>query len=170
MLNQTDDLGRICVILTLHRYPELITHVFSVCTPYTAPHKEYSSLEELVRGRLPQFGYQLHLCSPEVEAAVTSKESIKQFLNGLYGGKGTNGEVAFDPAKGILIENLPKIGKSKLFNDKVSSVDDGDDRSIVFIILYQVYALDLARRESFELLGLRSSPGRPAFFRRSSGH
>jgi len=67
---------------------------------------------------VPQFGYQLHLASPEVEAAIQTKEQMRQFLNGMYGGKGPKGQVIFDPEKGVLFENLPKVGKSRLFTDK----------------------------------------------------
>ncbi|KAF2735951.1 alpha/beta-hydrolase [Polyplosphaeria fusca] len=100
-------------------YPELISHVFAVCTPYTAPHKDYVSLEDLVAGFLPQFQYQIHLASGEVEKSVNSEATIRQFLKGLYGGRGPNGEAAFEPEKGVLAENLPKIGESKLMNGKV---------------------------------------------------
>jgi hypothetical protein len=103
----------------IYRHPELVSHAFSVCSLYTAPHKEYHSTEDIVNGRAPQFGYQLQLASPEVESAVQTKEQLRQFLNGMYGGKGPNGEVIFSPEKGLLFENLPKVGKSKLFSDKV---------------------------------------------------
>jgi soluble epoxide hydrolase/lipid-phosphate phosphatase len=101
-------------------YPELVSHVFSVCTPYTAPHKEYFSTEDLVKGPLPQFAYQLHLASGEVEKSVKDKQSIRQFLKGLYGARGPKGELAFDPEKGVLPENLPIIGESRILNGKVS--------------------------------------------------
>ncbi|KAF2277774.1 alpha/beta-hydrolase [Westerdykella ornata] len=100
-------------------YPDLITHVFSVCTPYTPPHRKYFSLEQLVAGELPQFQYQIHLASGEVEKAVKDEASIRAFLKGLYGAKGPNGELAFDPEKGILVENLFKIGESRLLNGKM---------------------------------------------------
>jgi len=116
--------GSMCGGLIIFRHPDLVTHVFSVCTPYTEPRKDYYSMEDLVKGPLPQFGYQLHLAGPEVEAALQSEEQIKQFLSGMYGGKGPNGELAFDPVKGFLIENLPKLGKGRLFSDKVSSAEE----------------------------------------------
>jgi soluble epoxide hydrolase/lipid-phosphate phosphatase len=102
-------------------YPELVSHVFSVCTPYTAPHKVYFSTEDLVKGRLPQFAYQLHLASGEVEKSVKDEQSIRQFLRALYGARGPNGELGFDPEKGVLTENLPIVGESTILNGKVSS-------------------------------------------------
>jgi hypothetical protein len=103
------------------RHPELITHVFAVCTPYTAPHRDYISVEDLANGPLPQFAYQIHLASGDVEKSVNNEQSIRQFLKGLYGARGPNGELAFDPMKGVLAENLPLIGESKILSGKVSS-------------------------------------------------
>jgi hypothetical protein len=82
----------------------------------------YFSTEDLVKGQLPQFGYQLHLASGEVEKSVKDEQSIRQFLRGLYGARGPNGELVFDPEKGILAENLPVIGESRILNGKVSDI------------------------------------------------
>ncbi|OAL48395.1 alpha/beta-hydrolase [Pyrenochaeta sp. DS3sAY3a] len=100
-------------------YPDLVSHVFSVCTPYTAPHREYFSTEDLVKGQLPQFAYQLHLASGEVEKTVKDEQTIRQFLRGMYGARGPNGELAFDPEKGVIEKNLPTIGESRILNGKV---------------------------------------------------
>jgi hypothetical protein len=102
-------------------YPDLVSHVFSVCTPYTAPHRVYFSTEDLVKGQLPQFAYQLHLASGEVEKSVKDEQSIRQFLRGMYGARGPKGELAFDPERGVLAENLSIIGESRILNGKVSS-------------------------------------------------
>lgn len=106
--------------LTVSRHPELVTHVFSVCTPYTPAHKHYSSLEDLVKGPLPQFGYQIHLASGEVEKIVNSEETLRQFLKGIHGATGPNREAIFDPVKGVIAEHLPKVGESRILNGKVS--------------------------------------------------
>lgn len=77
-------------------------------------------MEDLANGPLPQFGYQIHLASGEVEKSVNDEQSIRQFLRGMYGAKGPNGEVSFDPVKGILVDNLALIGESRILNGKVS--------------------------------------------------
>lgn len=100
-------------------YPDLVTHLFSVCTPYPVPSKEFKPLEELVKTRLPNFTYQLQLASGEIEKHISSKEQIKQLLNGLYGGRGPNGEVGFIPIQGVLLENLPKLSHTRLLSEKV---------------------------------------------------
>jgi len=95
-------------------YPERIRAVFSVCTPYSPPNKTYLSPEQVVQ-KLPNFTYQLHLAGPEVEAKIKGKEAARQFVNGMYGGVGPSGERIFDVSKGVIFENLPKVGRSPLF-------------------------------------------------------
>lgn len=90
--------------------------------PYTAPSEKYFSTEQLVKGPLPQFAYQLHLASGEVEKSVKDEQSIRQFLRGMYGARGPNGELAFDPEKGVVAENLPKVGESRVLNGEVSEL------------------------------------------------
>ncbi|MCJ1247997.1 hypothetical protein MMC30_005212 [Trapelia coarctata] len=100
-------------------YPELVSFLFSVCTPYWAPTKEeYLTLQDLVKYKLPHFGYQLHLSSGEVEKAIDSNDKIGEFLNGMYGGKGLKGEVGFNPRTGILFDNLPKLAATPLLSGK----------------------------------------------------
>lgn len=99
-------------------YPNLVSYVFSICTPYWPPSKKYISHEDVVK-KLPNFGYQLHLAGPEVERAIKTREQIRAFLNGVYGGRTPNGEAFFAEEKGMLLENLWKVGRSPLLNDKV---------------------------------------------------
>ncbi|CAI6337334.1 unnamed protein product [Periconia digitata] len=100
-------------------HPDLISHVFSVCTPYSAPSKQYISTEDLARGPLPQFGYQIQLASGEVEKFIKDEPSIRQFLKGIYGAKGANGEHLMIPEQGIIPETLPLVGDSRLLNGKM---------------------------------------------------
>ena len=55
-----------------------------------------------------------------MEKSVKDETSIRQFLKGLYGARGPNGELAFDPEKGVIAANLPKVGESKVLNGEVS--------------------------------------------------
>ncbi|KAF2248421.1 alpha/beta-hydrolase [Trematosphaeria pertusa] len=113
------DWGGFVVWRAAQWHPELVTHVFSICTPYSPPHKDYVSTEDLAKGPLPQFAYQLHLASGDVGKSVNDEQSIRQLLKAIYGGKGPNGEYGFDSRKGVLVENLPAIGESKLLNGKI---------------------------------------------------
>lgn len=98
-------------------YPELVSHLFSVCTPYWAPSKTYTPLEPIVETRMPNWGYQLRLASGEVEHRIKSKDEIKQFLNAVYGGKAPGGESGFSHTKGPLYENLPKLNRTPLMGE-----------------------------------------------------
>jgi len=101
-------------------YPELVSVLFSVCTPYWAPTKEkFVTLQDAVKYRIPEFGYQLQLSSGEVEKVIESREEIREFLNAMYGGKGPNGEVGFNPRTGIIFDNLPKLAANPLLSAKV---------------------------------------------------
>jgi len=96
-------------------YPDFVTHLFSVCTPYWAPSKEYVPLEKLVHsGRLPNFAYQLQLASGVVEEKINSRDQIRQFLNALYGGLSSKREKAFDARHGLHSDVLPRLLPTKL--------------------------------------------------------
>lgn len=52
---------------------------------------------------------------------MNDETTIRQFLKGTYGAKGPNGELVFDPEKGIIKENLAKVGESRILNGEVST-------------------------------------------------
>ena len=75
-------------------------------------------METIVKsGRLPNFGYQLHLASGEVEERIKSREQIKMFLNCLFGGIGTNGERGFYVQEGLHFDELPILKPTKLIDE-----------------------------------------------------
>lgn len=100
-------------------YPELVTHVFSVCTPYTPPSSQYISTEALVNGPFPNFGYQLQFAGPEVEARFTTKQDIEQFINGMYSAKTADGKYIFNPLNGIDFSTVGKLGKTPWLDEQV---------------------------------------------------
>ena len=112
------DWGGMVVWRMAQWHPDLVTHVIVVCTTYARPQKKYISIEQLITsGGLPNLGYQLHLASPEVESRIRSEQDVRKFLHGMYGAIGPNGETIFSPEKGVLFENLDKIGKTRLLTD-----------------------------------------------------
>ena len=115
------DWGGFVVYRTAQWYPELVTHVFSVCTPYTAPSRRFISLDEMVNGLLPQFGYQMQLAGPELEAKVTSYNQVRDFLRALYGGRSEQGKPCFRPETGIDLEGLETIGVAPSLDGKACS-------------------------------------------------
>ena len=102
-------------------HPEIVSHLITICTPYIPPAKEYVPLETIVKEWLPNFAYQLQLRGPDVEAKITSREQIKQFLNAAYGGRGPNGEAGFRVTEGVIFQNLPILGPTPLLSAKVST-------------------------------------------------
>ncbi|KAI9780048.1 MAG: hypothetical protein M1839_007030 [Geoglossum umbratile] len=108
--------GAIVYRVCLH-HPELVSHLITIATPYIPPMKDYVPLEIVVKG-LPNFGYQLQLRGPDVEAKIATKEQIRQFLNAIYGGKGPKGEFGFSVAEGVLFQNLPILGPTPLLSAK----------------------------------------------------
>ncbi|TQS33045.1 hypothetical protein Golomagni_06626, partial [Golovinomyces magnicellulatus] len=91
--------------------------VFSICTPFAAPSKTFTRLEDAVAsGVLKNFSYQLQLKGPDVEKNLQSAEKIRQFLNSAYGGQGPNGELGFTVSKGVVFDVLDKIGPTPLLS------------------------------------------------------
>jgi soluble epoxide hydrolase / lipid-phosphate phosphatase len=105
------DWGGAIVFRIAMRYPKLISAIISICTPFTPPRKEY-----VPASVLPNFKYQLHLAGPEVEAEIVGEEKIRQFLNGMYGGRTPSGEPCFNVGVGVLFDRLPHIGPSPLLS------------------------------------------------------
>ncbi|OJD23955.1 hypothetical protein ACJ73_04695 [Blastomyces percursus] len=99
-------------------YPGFVTHLFSVCTPYSPPSKEYIPLETLVKTRLPYFGYQLQFVSMELEKKIKSKRDIRQFLLSLYGGRTPKGEFGFDVFNGVLLDKFQHLQRSKVISEE----------------------------------------------------
>ncbi|KAM5444208.1 hypothetical protein MferCBS31731_000725 [Microsporum ferrugineum] len=95
--------------------PAFVTHLFSVCTPYWPPTKEFQPLEKVVE-KIPFFGYQVQFANGGLENILRSKEQIRQFLNAIYGGRTANGEGALSIEKGVLLEKLPGIQQTPLLS------------------------------------------------------
>ncbi|EEP80039.1 predicted protein [Uncinocarpus reesii 1704] len=110
--------GFVVYRIALH-CPDFVTHIFSVCTPYGPPHREFVPLDELVTTRLPFFGYQLQFVSGEVEKAIKTEKDIRQFLIALFGGRTPTGEFGFDVKKGVLLDKLADLQPSWLLSEKV---------------------------------------------------
>ena len=113
------DWGAVVVYRIALWHPKLISSLFAVCAPYRAPAQQNVDLEKAVKTVLPNFAYQLHLQSGEVERQVKTRKQIKQFLNAVYGGIGANGEVGFDVRNGPIYENLPKLRQSQLLTKEM---------------------------------------------------
>ena len=99
-------------------YPDLVSHIFSVCTPYKAPTSTFVPLEEVVTN-FPNWAYQIVLASGVVEEHIKTPEEIKRFLNALYDARGEKGEVGFSVTDGPIWENLGKLRRTRLVGEEV---------------------------------------------------
>ncbi|KAL1961150.1 hypothetical protein VTO42DRAFT_3095 [Malbranchea cinnamomea] len=111
------DWGGFAVYRIAQYCPELVTHLIAICTPYNPPQREYLPLDALVKTRIPYFGYQLHFVSGELEKVIKSKEEIRQFLLSLYGGRTPEGKHGFDVFKGVLLDRLPALRRSRIISE-----------------------------------------------------
>lgn len=91
--------------------PKLYKAVMVICTPYNPPVPRYDTLQERVDTVLPNFGYQLHFASGEIEAACNSRQGIRQFLINTYGGRTPSNEIAFSAEKGLDLEKQSTMHK-----------------------------------------------------------
>ncbi|EXJ69316.1 uncharacterized protein A1O5_07352 [Cladophialophora psammophila CBS 110553] len=112
------DWGGAIVYRVAQYYPALVTAVFSICTPFFLPSAKYEPLAQLMDKRLPNFAYQLHYVSGEIEEAVHSMMEIRQFLDNIYGGRTSDGRDGFDAEKGIDLGVQREIGKNQLLNEE----------------------------------------------------
>lgn len=111
--------------------PKLVKALFSVCVPYDPPKPVYVPLAQLVAKKLPNFGYQMHFASGEIEEVVQGKEMIRGFLNAMYGARALGGdayvegsekrkgETAFNANGKVKLDLLSRMGKSRLLSDEV---------------------------------------------------
>jgi soluble epoxide hydrolase/lipid-phosphate phosphatase len=75
--------------------PKLVSHVFSIATPYFNVSESFVPAEMVVKF-LPNFGYQLQFGSEDskVEKATEDEEVRRKFLTAMYGGKLSSGRKA----------------------------------------------------------------------------
>ncbi|KAA8564092.1 hypothetical protein MFRU_032g00670 [Monilinia fructicola] len=102
--------GAIVYRIALH-HPELVSAVFSVCTPFFPPQQKYVPIT--VRAN---FKYQLQLQGPDVEREIVGKAKLAQMLNALYGGRTPERELGFSVADGVHFSQLEKLGPSPLLS------------------------------------------------------
>ncbi|KAL8775331.1 MAG: hypothetical protein Q9209_000338 [Squamulea sp. 1 TL-2023] len=70
-------------------------------------------------GKVSNFGYQLQLASGQIEAAIQSREQIRQLLNGLYGGMTSDGPAGFDVKTGVHLDRLPLLKQTILVDERM---------------------------------------------------
>jgi pimeloyl-ACP methyl ester carboxylesterase len=118
------DWGGAVVWRVAQYYPDLVSHVFSVCTPYMPTSDTWVPLEQLAQ-KLPHFTYQLQFASEDqkVEQVVKDATTMRKFLNGLYGARPSSGRAIMRPEYGVYLDVIKEddVGQSPLFNKEVCS-------------------------------------------------
>jgi pimeloyl-ACP methyl ester carboxylesterase len=105
------DWGGAIVYRIAMRHPKLISALFSVCTPFAPPRKDF-----LPASVLPNFKYQIQLAGPDVEAAIVGEQKIREFLSGMFGGRAPSGQATFDAAHGVFFDRLSGVSPSPLLS------------------------------------------------------
>lgn len=121
------DWGGAIVYRVAQWYPQLISAVFSIATPYNATSRTFASTEELANGRFPNFGYQLTFASEEHVMEKTigdDKKMVEKFLRGMYGGKTSSGRKFLTPEEGVNLSVMKEddVAMTPLLNEEVSVI------------------------------------------------
>ena len=66
---------------------------------------------------MPNFKYQLQFGGPDLEKEIVGEGKIKQFLNAMYGGRGPEGQPAFNVGHGVYLKNLPILRRTILLSE-----------------------------------------------------
>lgn len=98
-------------------FPDLVQGIFSVGTPFSPPSRIYRSLDDIMRNEdMRNLRYQLQFQGPQIDDGITSETTVRQFLNAMFGGKSSEGEIGFVASRGIIFRNLPKLNRSHLLS------------------------------------------------------
>lgn len=97
-------------------YPELVSHLFTLGTPYLPPMQEWLEFDDYI-AKYPTFKYQGQFAGKELEHRLKSKDALRQFWIATYGGRGPNGEAAFSTER-ALFENWPLLIRSDVLSEE----------------------------------------------------
>lgn len=111
--------GGMIVTRTYLYYPELVSHIFTLGTPYLPPMKEWLDFHEYVE-KYPTFKYQGQFAGKALEERLSTKIALRQFWIATYGGRGPNGEAAFSTER-ALFENWHLLIKSDVLTEEGKS-------------------------------------------------
>ncbi|KAL9111279.1 MAG: hypothetical protein Q9227_004358 [Pyrenula ochraceoflavens] len=120
--------GGMVVYRMAEYYPTLVSHLFSLCTPYLAPQATYVPLHTLVTKFLPNFTYQLDFASGALEEHLLTPASIRGFLNGAYGARGPKGETLVSRNGPVRVEAVTALAAPDVKNPLTS------DRELEFYV------------------------------------
>lgn len=111
------DMGGETAWTLARRHPQLISAVFSVCTPILEVGDKYTPLEDMIAaGKWTHFGYQVQFKGPDVQQRLQGADGVRQFLSAVYGATTATGEYGISIKTGVRFDILPNIGTSPLLS------------------------------------------------------
>ncbi|TLD06967.1 hypothetical protein PgNI_11110 [Pyricularia grisea] len=110
------DWGAAMVYRTALWHPELVKGLITVTTPYSPPAAQYTDVADMVKAGLTNFGYQVAMRDPAIEAKLQTKDQIRQMLLAMYGAQTPQGQPGFTAEKGLLFDNFASLGSSPLLS------------------------------------------------------
>jgi len=116
MLSDTNYRGGMIATRTYLYYPSLVSHIFTIGTPYLPPMKDWLEFDAYVT-KYPTFKYQGQFAGKELEQKLYSKTALRQFWIATYGGRGPAGEAAFSTER-ALFENWPLLIPSDVLSEE----------------------------------------------------
>ena len=99
-------------------HPELVKAIFTLGTPYLPPDREWFDFDAMIVEK-PTFKYQRQFGSADFESHLQSKESIHEFFNATFGGRGPNDELGFS-TEGPLVHNWKILQEGSQLSKKVT--------------------------------------------------
>ncbi|XP_037030773.1 bifunctional epoxide hydrolase 2-like [Bradysia coprophila] len=97
-------------------YPERVKALASFCTPYFVPAKQEVTLEQIVQV-LPNFKYQIYLCTPEAEKDIN--ENVGKFFRRIFRPITDIDGPLIDPKTNRLAEGRPDRIRHEMVPEKV---------------------------------------------------
>ncbi|EWC44492.1 hypothetical protein DRE_06760 [Drechslerella stenobrocha 248] len=105
------DWGSMIAFRFYNYHPSKVSHIISLCVPYSPPHPDspFLPLQEVVR-RLPNFTYQLALADPQTERDMVGKHNIRRFLKAMYRGVGDGKSSGFEVNINVRKDIMTAVG------------------------------------------------------------
>ncbi|KAF5697903.1 epoxide hydrolase 2 [Fusarium mundagurra] len=111
------DWGGAVVWRTALWFPDLVQGIFSVGTPFIPPSHIYRPIDDVTqREGMECLRYQLQFQGELIDKEITDESKTRQFLNAMFAARGSENELGFHPAEGILFHNLPKLNPTQLLS------------------------------------------------------
>ncbi|KAJ6120163.1 hypothetical protein N7523_004443 [Penicillium sp. IBT 18751x] len=97
-------------------HPEFVTHIFTVCVPYSLPSPQWVEFETYAT-MFPTLGYQAQFGSGLIEQKTQSADGIRHFLTALYGGQSKD-QCALSAFTGVDFQKACHLSRPRFVNEE----------------------------------------------------